>query len=489
METIGKLRIVPTPKQVRAAGAVSLYKTELFLLHEEFKTAAEVFTEYAAALGIRFTFQKEGAFRIARDPALSPGSYRLEAGNGRVTVSASDSTGANYAFATLLQMMKTEAGESGNVFLADCDMIDAPDCSYRGMMVDLARNWHDFSYLLDYVDLCYFYKISVLHLHFTDDQSYTLPSALFPKLPTEGRSYTPEQIRQLNLYAEARGVSLMPEIDVPGHCVSFQKEYPHIFGTQGIICQHPETLEAMQAIFHELCEMFPYAKYIHIGGDEAQIENWLKCPQCAEYARSIGVDTAAKDRKPASEQLYANFVSKMADAVFSKGKIPVAWEGFSAQVNDLVSKRIILMSWENYYQVTPDLIRAGYQVINCSWNPMYIVTPRPVWPPEEVYRWNIFRWIPVHGGSPYIGTGLEIEPTDQVIGGQLLAWGDQIPSAFPTIEEGVAAERDLLLERLPFVAENTWNKAKSVSFEDITAASAQINDKLRKIIARAKHTD
>ena len=107
--------------------------------------------------------------------------------------------------------------------------MDAPDCSYRGMMVDLARNWHDFTYLISYVDMCYYYKISVLHLHFTDDQSYTLPSKRFPKLSTKGRSYTPEQIEALNQYAEARGIQLMPEIDVPGHCISFQKEYPDIF--------------------------------------------------------------------------------------------------------------------------------------------------------------------------------------------------------------------------------------------------------------------
>ena len=84
-------------------------------------------------------------------------------------------------------------------------------------------------------------------------------------------------------------------------------------------------------------------------------------------------------------------------------------------MNDFVSKDILIMSWENYYQVTPELIHAGFTVINCSWNPMYIVAPEPAWTPQEIYQWTIYKWTPVHGGSPYIGKGLEISPTDLLL--------------------------------------------------------------------------
>ena len=487
MENTKQLIIVPTPKLVKCVGRISSYKTELFSLHHAFRNAAGVFKEYAARLGISFAWSETADIQITYDAAIESGAYRLSADGNTVRLSASDSVGANHAFATLLQIINPSEEREGIVCVPDCEIMDAPDCSYRGMMVDLARNWHDFTYLISYVDMCYYYKISVLHLHFTDDQSYTLPSKRFPKLSTKGRSYTPEQIEALNQYAEARGIQLMPEIDVPGHCISFQKEYPDIFGTEGIICQHRESVQAMQELFGELCEMFPHSKYIHIGGDEAQIENWLKCPRCREYALSIGIDPDAEDQKLAAERMYANFISKMAEAIFASGKIPIAWDGFASQVNDFVSKDILIMSWENYYQVTPELIHAGFTVINCSWNPMYIVAPEPAWTPQEIYQWTIYKWTPVHGGSPYIGKGLEISPTDQVYGGQLLAWGDRIATSYPTVEEGVSAERTLLLERLPYLAENTWNKEKQLPFEMLSEKIAQTDNKLISLIEKAEN--
>ncbi len=483
MVNIENLQIIPTPKHVKCLGTRSFYKAEISAPHQAFQDAAEVFVTYADKMGMRFGWSETGAIAIRYDAELGAGAYRLLADGRTVKLFAADSAGANHAFATLLQIMEGCEEPAGNVTIPDCEIADAPDCSYRGMMVDLARNWHEFPYLIRYVDQCYFYKLSVLHLHFTDDQSYTLPSKLFPKLSTEGRCYTEEQISALNRYAHARGIQLMPEIDVPGHCVSFQEGYPDLFGTGGIICQHPQSIEAMQALFHELCAMFPASRCIHIGGDEAQIENWLKCPRCREYACAIGIDPAAEDQKLAAERLYAHFIGKMAEAVFAEGKIPVAWEGFAAQVNDFVSKDILMMSWENYYQVTPSLLEAGFQIINCSWNPMYIVTPEPAWTPQEIYQWTIYQWIPVHGGSPYLGTGITIEPSPQVRGGQLLAWGDRIAGAYPTAKEGVAAEARLLLERLPYLAENTWNIEKRVPFETIAKTSARINEKIEKIAA------
>ena len=184
------------------------------------------------------------------------------------------------------------------------------------------------------------------------------------------------------------------------------------------------------------------------------------------------------DQKLAAEKLYASFVMKMAEPVLAAGKIPVAWEGFCEQVNDLVSREILIMSWENYYQVTPALISAGFRIINCSWNPMYIVTPEPAWPPREIYDSSIYKWKAVHPGSPYLGKELEIPPTRQVLGGQLLAWGDRIAASYPTVEEGVAAERRLLLERLPFLAENTWNRDKTISWEALSETAAELGARL-----------
>lgn len=474
-----KIQIIPTPKKCETDGKGILYDATI-VINEEFESEINAFAGYANKLGISFFASEQGAISLKKDAALTAGEYKIKADGNGVVLTASDKTGMNHAFATIIQMMEKD-GKTGKVYIPECVIEDKADADHRGVMVDLARVWHDFSYLLKYVDMCYFYKISVLHLHFTDDQSYTLPSDIYPALSTEGRHYTKEQIAQLVTYADERGIELMPEIDVPGHCTSFKEGYPRIFGTSGIICQHEESMQAMRDLFSELCDMFPNSKYIHIGGDEAAIANWTRCSKCKKYIAGKGIDTSIKDTKLLSEQMYANFVSEMADAVFKKGRTPVAWEGFAKEVNDMVSKDIIMMSWENFYQVTPDLLEAGFKILNCSWNPMYIVAPAVSWTQEQVYDWSLYKWKPVHGGSPYISTGLEIEPNDAVLGGQLLAWGDQIAANSPTIEEGVAKEYEMILERIPCLAQNTWNINKQCTYKEFAEIYKIQNVKLSAI--------
>ena len=423
-----------------------------------FSRPAKVFAGYAQRLvGVRFTEGRGASLVLRPDPDMQPGEYALRVEVARVVLSAADEQGMQYALATLGQLLTVQ---DGRVSLPMCEIRDMPDCAHRCVMIDLARNWHPFDYLLSYVDLCWFYKISRLHLHFTDDQSYTLQSALYPKLATEGRSYSPEDIAYLNKYAAERGISLIPEIDVPGHCTPFCQAYPEIFGTDKIIPQTQEAMDAMQALFGELCDMFPNAEYVHVGGDEAAIEKWTVNQACRAYAESCGIDFACEDKRYLAERMLANFVQKMADAVMAKGKKVMAWEGFAPAVNEFVSKDIILHSWENYYQTTPQLLEGGFKIINSSWRPMYVVTPAAYWTQKEVYNWSIYRWTPVHPASPYRGVTVEIPANDNVLGGQLLAWGDTIPTSFPTVAEGIAEERRLVAERMAALAENTWNCEK-----------------------------
>ncbi len=488
------LSIVPTPVRQSVSAdndGKPIYREFESVLHitaPEFEKPALAASEYMRRAGFGVTVSKDdcrsgrngivgnaGRIIAVKDGTLGSGGYLIStgmgtdndgSGNAACVIKAADTKGISYAFATLLQIMRGggDCSCADTVLLPVCEIEDRPDCSYRGMMVDLARSWHEPEYLFRYADMCWYYKVSVLHLHFTDDQSYTLPSRILPKIPTEGRHYTFETIEKLDEYAFERGVSILPEIDVPGHCTAFQTEYPEIFGTDGIICQNEEAIGIMADMFGELCDMFPHSDKIHIGGDEANISQWLKCERCREYAKDAGIDP---DAEHAEDLIYVNFVCKMADAVRRRGRTPVVWEGFPKSVNHLVPKDITVMSWENFYQVTPDLLEAGFTVINCSWNPMYVVTPEPAWPVREIYDWSVYKWMPVHGGSPFLGVGYRAEPTEQISGGQLLAWGDRIPGGYSTHKEGVDAELALLTERLPYLAENTWNRERRIPFETI----------------------
>lgn len=475
-----KLALIPYPKYITFRQERLSIMPIMEICDPVFAHPAKAFAGYAQRLiGVRFTEGRGASVVLRVDPDMQSGEYALRVQTARVVLSAADAQGMQYALATLGQLLSVQ---EGRVSLPVCEIRDLPDCEHRCIMIDLARNWHPFDYLLSYVDLCWFYKISRLHLHFTDDQSYTLQSALYPELATKGRSYSPEDIAYLNKYAAERGISLIPEIDVPGHCTPFCLAYPEIFGTDNVIAQTKEAMEAMQALFAELCDMFPNAEYVHVGGDEAAIDKWTSNQDCRSYAESCGIDFDMADKRYLAERMLANFVQKTADAVMAKGKKVMAWEGFAPCVNEFVSKDIVLHSWENYYQTTPQLLEGGFTIINSSWRPMYVVTPVVYWSQREVFDWSVYRWRPVHPDSPYRGITAEILPTDRVIGGQLLAWGDAIAANFPTVAEGIAQERRLVAERMAALAENTWNREKLCTYAEFARAYEMIASAAGKLI-------
>ena len=479
------MNIIPTPKLIQPeiinANIVSfspIIKGDIECLE-----AIEVFGFYVQKLfNISIQLDDEAAIYVEIDESLDDEEYRVEISQSNVIIRAKGNVGVNHAFATILQIMQVRGN---NILLPEVTIEDYPDSVYRGMMVDLARNWHSFSYLLSFVDICYFYKVSVLHFHFTDDQSYTLPSDIYPKLSKKGRSYTKKQIQELVMYARVRGVELLPEIDVPGHSKTFAEAYGELFGTNGVICQHLTSMEAMRKLFRELCDMFPYSKYIHIGGDEAyDMHKWTECSECCAYAKSVGIDSDMSNKKKLAELFYAHFISEMAEMCFQNGKQPIVWEGFGKEVNNRISRNIIVMSWENLYQLTSELLEDGFNVINCSWNPMYVVTPLTMWNPEDVYDWSIYTWKATHPNSPHHNSTYKALRTSQILGGQLHAWGDHIQTEYDNVENGIREERQNLIERIPMLAEKTWNVDQRDNYSVFHKRAGELKQRLNILIAR-----
>ncbi|MBQ9780874.1 MAG: beta-N-acetylhexosaminidase [Clostridia bacterium] len=473
------LHLLPYPQKV--AGGESSVRLSLAVSGDLFPMATKTFVEYTRRIyGVEVSVS-DGGLTLVLDTALPSEGYRLSVTKSGVVLSAATEAGAQNGVITLLQLMDGTL-DDGCMSLPVCEIEDTPDCSWRGMMVDLARDFHKLPVLYDYVDLCRFYKIRYLHLHFTDDQSYTLPSRAYPALSTANRFYTEDELKGLIAYAKARGVEIIPEIDVPGHCTSFAEGYGDIFGRDGIISQSEASMEAMETIFGELCDLFSESEYIHMGGDEASIAKWCDDQGTLEAFRAKGVDVDGMDKQALAEYLYAAFIARICEKITACGKTPVVWEGFHESVNHMIPKNAVVMSWENFYQTTPSLQKAGFRLINCSWAPMYVVTPVAHWPLNEVYDWSIYKWRPVHPGSPYLHTGLEIEPTKQVEGGQLLAWGDHIPTRFENIDDGVRAEFDLMAERASALSENTWNVEKRCDFEAFSARHGHVSRLLTELI-------
>ncbi|MBQ7646867.1 MAG: GNAT family N-acetyltransferase [Clostridia bacterium] len=448
------INVIPAPKSIKVVDGTLCPGKVIY--DDRFGAAVQAYEEYREQLGLK----TGDAFVFANyADNIKSGAYSISCDGGKITLAASGLQGINNAFATLLQLAVSNDGDIPKVEIEDC-----ADCEYRGLMIDAARIWHPLEYLLKYVDLCRYYKFSYFHIHFTDTQSYTLPCEAYPLLPTENRHYSREDIKKLNEYAESRGVRIMPEIDVPGHCTPFLKSYPELFGHGDIIGFHKEVFDAFEIIIDELCAMFPYSDRIHIGGDEADIKQWLKCEKCRAYADECGIPVD-DDERLSSERILAKFVAKLSEFVLKNGKTPVVWEGFCRDVNYLVPKTTEIFSWENFYQTTPELVEAGYTLINGSWCPNYVVAPSVMWSVKECFEWDIYRFRPVHPNSPYINSTLVIPPYDKMIGGQLLSWGDfGARSDMPM--RHLLIEFEKVAERAAATAENTWNKEKRVSFEE-----------------------
>ena len=239
-------------------------------------------------------------------------------------------------------------------------------------------------------------------------------------------------------------------------------------------------MAGMYTLFRELCELFSDSSYIHLGGDEAAIARWTTCEKCLSAFRERGVDVDAclsteEGAKELSELMYATFLKEVCEVILSCGKTPVVWEGFHKSMNHLIPRASVIVSWENFYQTTPELLEAGFRVVNGAWKPMYVVTPVVYWSPEEVYNWDVYTWGATHPGSPYHRSPLRIEPTMQVEGGQLLAWGDKIMENYPNVADGVREEQRLMEERTPCLSENVWNRTKPTDWAEFSQRLAQVS--------------
>lgn len=467
------LDLIPTPRNIKMSGERVTLAPHCSA-PECFANAAVTLRDFSMRThSIEFS-EGKGAIDFELDETLESEGYRIEVSASGAKVFAADILGAQNAAVSLVQLMEKQ-GES--LTLPAGTLTDAPECSWRGILVDLARNWHDISVVREYVDTCRFFKVKYLHLHFTDDQSYTLPSKAFPKLSTEGRCYTEDEIRGLISYAKLRGVEIIPEVDAPGHTACFGSAYGEIFGKNGIICQSDESMKGMETIYRELCELFADSEYIHIGGDEAyNIPKWTTCPKCLEVYRRAGIDLDAMEQREREEFMYATFLKRICEIILDCGKTPVMWEGFSKEVNHIIPREAVVMSWENLYQTTPDLLEAGFRLVNCSWVPMYVLAPDKYWSPREIYDWNVYYWKPCHPRSPYINSSITVAPTQQIEGGELLAWGDHVIWSYPDdVEAGIRHEQRLMEERIPCLAENTWSREKNCRLEEFFAAYTKVN--------------
>ena len=440
------------------------------------------------------TFQKahgillsegRGGIEIIKDCSVKENAYRIET-DGSLKIIASSSEGLCYGLATAVQLCEAK---DGIIDIPTLTIEDCPDKDYRSVMIDLGREWHPFDKLLKYVDLCFYYKIRYLNLHFADNKLYTLPSKAFPKLCVEGRYYTESQIEKLREYARARGVILVPEFECPGHAPILNKYYPEVFSdrpvgeakvfcnesgevidNKALVCAGSDrAVEGVKTLLKEMCDLFPESPYLHIGGDEANISIWDQCIDCREYMSKNGIDGVYG--------LYSDYVARICSYVLSLGKTPIVWEGFPEDGTDKIPKETVVISWENHYQTTEQLLSAGFNIINASWKPLYLgpfsYAPKPQfnWGAQQIFEWNVYNWQHWWEKSKATLNPVNVPPTDQVLGAMLCAW-----------EMTYEQEISMLMVNMAAISERLWKTERTRSFESFRNALFRIQYLCARII-------
>ena len=302
------------------------------------------------------------------DDSLPDEAYKISVRGKKIIVKASSDNGFLYARQTLDQL----TDEAGRVPCVE--IYDAPRFAYRGMHLDVARHFFGVDQVKKYLDIMAIHKMNTFHWHLTDDQGWRVEIKRYPKLTEfgsmrketaigkgwydvkydgipHGGYYTQEEIRDIVAYAASKGISVIPEIDVPAHMLAAVASYPElcctgeqhdVWGRWGvspeILCAgKEESFEFLENVLLELIDMFP-SEYIHIGGDECPKTRWAECPLCQARMQELGI---ADDEK-ALVNLQAYVTNRVEEFLAQHGKRIIGWDEI---LDGNISPSATIMSW------------------------------------------------------------------------------------------------------------------------------------------------
>lgn len=378
--------LIPFPQKITQEKEDVLFVSRTAWVCDNSLASVESFYKELLQARLRFDFvgadEADSRLVLNMDEKLNlpEEGYRLHVVDQRIEISASTEKGLFYGLQTLLQLAKWD-GHKKAVKISRVDIEDAPRFGWRGLMLDVSRTFMPVPLVKRYIDLMAAYKLNVLHFHLTDDQGWRIEIKKYPRLTTVGSRFAPEfnemggyytqkDIRDLVAYAALRNVTIVPEIEFPGHSCAALAAYPNLSCrgispkihpyTKGpgihseILCAgKPEVYEFIYGVLDEVLELFP-SEYIHIGGDEAPKSEWKKCPHCQQ---------TIKDNHLANEEeLQSLLVTKIGAYLTSKNRKLIGWDEIMA--GGKLKGDEVIMYWRSWAgkQVT-DHAKAGFKII------------------------------------------------------------------------------------------------------------------------------
>ena len=477
----GSIQVIPQPAEV------SLHRGEFDFSKARFaydSSMDEASLNYAK--GFERCFRQasgiagegENEVRFIYDISLPCEAYEISSTRSSLEMRASSLNGFVYAVQTLKQLLPAAIwggpAEDGTEWTVPAmEISDSPRFSYRGLHLDCSRHMFSVEEICSLLDLMEMHKLNRFHWHLTDDQGWRIEIKSHPRLTQVGAwrdgtmvgkdfgsndgvryggYYTQEELHYVVEYAAARGITIVPEIDLPGHTQAVIAAYPELGCNGGpfevltkwgvsddVICAgNDKVFEFLEDVLDEICEIFP-SEYIHIGGDEARKDRWKVCPKCQARIKAEGLKDEA--------ELQSWFIRKIENYLNSKGRRIIGWDEI---LEGGVTKTATGMSWRGT-KGGIEAARLGNDVIMTPSNYCYLDWYQTADPAGNAEPLAIGGWLPLrqcYSFDPY--DQLTLEQRKYIKGVQCNLWTEYIPD-YKQIQHQ-------LLPRLAAIAEVAWSE-------------------------------
>lgn len=499
--------IIPLPSSVQLTDAEGFkLKAESLVYFQEEKGSkkmqrnAEFLQEYVkglcgydlsfSAISAKTKVKKQGIYLLL-DPSLETEEYLLSINENTVQIKGGSPAAVFYGIQSLRKSIPGDIAEGSAVLFPSVEIKDKPMFSYRGILMDCARHFFDKEYIKEVLDMLALHNMNVLHWHLTEDQGWRIEIKKYPLLTTKGSIrketlvghlrhsnvydgtpyggyYTQDDVREIVAYAAERHITVIPEIDLPGHMLAALTCYPELGCTGGpyevatkwgifpdVLCLgNEQTYKFLEDVLTEVMDLFP-SEYIHIGGDEAPRIRWKACPKCQEMIKKQGLE--ADGKFTAEDKLQSYCTKRIEKFLKEHGRRIIGWDEI---LQGGVDASATVMSWRGVdrgkiaAQLGHDVIMTAreylyldyYQTKDISKEPLAIGGYLPI---ETVYS---FR--------PKLDD-LSEEEKKHVIGVQANLWTEYIPT-----EEQFEY---MLFPRIAAVSEVQWMNPEAKDFEEFRA--------------------
>lgn len=460
-------QLIPHPKEMQpGTGTFKINKKTRIIADQRGKLAAELLAaELQDRSGIVFSLetteavtptQKNFIYFEWRTDLTKDEQYRLEITPNRLGIQAGSVSGFFMAVHTLRQMMPLK----GNRIVYPAITInDWPDFHWRGMLWDVGRHFFTKDEVKKYIQLLSYYKINKLHWHLTEDQGWRIEIKKYPKL-TEigawrieqdgtryGGFYTQDEIREVVQFAQAHGIEVIPEIEMPGHSTAALAAYPGISCTGGpfevanswgvfddVYCAGKETtFTFLEDVLDEVLALFP-SVFIHIGGDECPKIRWSQCSDCQQRIKTNNLQDEA--------ELQSYFIRRIETYLNSKGRRLIGWDEI---LEGGLAPNATVQVWRDWNYAI-EAIQQGHDVIMSPTSHCYFDAS-----PERLTLENVYSFYPVPPALP--DTAIP-----HILGGEFNLWSESIFN-MDHLDYRV-------FPRALAMAENLWNGKKKAPYPE-----------------------